>query len=58
MVQYRAIRDLKVNEVFQVAMEFFAEIETFMGVQTRLLHAGNTPQSYIRQWSDSQKAAG
>lgn len=55
LTQYRAIRDLNVKEVWDIAAEFFAEIESFMGTHTRLMLAGNTLDSYLRQWSASTK---
>ena len=51
LVQYRAIRDLNVKDVWDIAAEFFAEIEKFIGIQARIMIAGNTPQSHLRQWS-------
>jgi hypothetical protein len=56
LVQYRAIRDLNVQDVWDIAAEFFAEVENFMSVLTRLMTAGNTLPSYLRQWSASTKA--
>jgi hypothetical protein len=53
LVQYRAIRDLDVDAVFRLAVEFFAAVEKFTGVQTRLLIAGSTMQSFLNQWSAS-----
>jgi hypothetical protein len=56
LLQYRAIRDLDVQEVMGVAIEFFDEVGTFISVLTRLMEVGNTLQSYLRQWSASAKA--
>ena len=55
LVQYRAIRDLSVDEVMALAVEFFGAIERFVGIQTKLLHAGDTMPSFVRQWSASTK---
>jgi hypothetical protein len=55
LVQYRAIRALNVQDVWDIAAEFFAAVETFMAVLTQLLEAGNTLQSHIRQWSMSRQ---
>jgi hypothetical protein len=55
LVQYRAIRDLDVDEVMALALEVFAAVEKFVGVQTKLLHASNTLPSYLRQWSAATK---
>lgn len=54
--QYRAIRDLNVRDVWNIAMEFFSEINRFISVLTRLMHAGNNLDSYLRQWSAGAKA--
>jgi hypothetical protein len=51
LTQYRAIRDLNVTDVWEIAAEFFAEIENFIRVQTRIMEAGNTLESHLRQWS-------
>lgn len=56
LVQYRAIRDLNVDEVMALGVEFFAAIEKFVSVHMKLMHAGNTFQSYVRQWSAATKA--
>jgi hypothetical protein len=56
LIQYRAIRDLDVLEVINFAIQFFDEVDTFTSVLTRLLVAGNTFPSYLRQWSASTKA--
>lgn len=56
LVQYRAIRDLDVQEVLGVAIEFFDEVGIFISVLTRLMLVGNTFPSYLRQWSASEKA--
>jgi hypothetical protein len=58
MAQYRAIRDLKVNDVWQVAAEFFAAIQSFMSVHSELMIASNNLVSYVNQWSASTKARG
>jgi hypothetical protein len=55
LVQYRAIRDLNVQDVWNIAAEFFVGVETFMSVLTRLMAAGNTIESYLRQWLMSAK---
>lgn len=51
LVQYRAIRDLRVEEVMEIGMEFFAAVENFMNVLTKLMLAGNTLPSFLKQWS-------
>jgi hypothetical protein len=51
LVQYRAIRDLKVDEVMAIGMEFFAAAENFIDLLTRLMLAGNTLPSFLKQWS-------
>jgi hypothetical protein len=51
LVQYRAIRNLNVHEVMELGVEFFAAAERFINLLTRLMKAGNTLDSYVRQWS-------
>lgn len=51
LVQYRAIRDLKVNEVMEIGVEFFVAAEKLINLLTRLMYAGSTLPSYLRQWS-------
>ena len=55
LAQYRAIRDLKIDEVMAIAVEFFDAVEQFMAVLTQILLAGNSVQSYLRQWTESEK---
>jgi hypothetical protein len=55
LVQYRAIRDLKVEEVIAIGVEFYAAVEKFISVITRLMRAGNTLPSYVRQWSAAEQ---
>jgi hypothetical protein len=55
LVQYRAIRDLNVDEVMALGIEFFTAIEKFVSVHTKLLQASNTLRSYARQWSAATK---
>lgn len=56
LIQYRAIRDLRVNEVWAVAAEFFAEVEQFVRVLTKVMQSSNNWQSYLRQWSASHRS--
>jgi hypothetical protein len=55
LVQYRAIRDLNVEAVMELGAEFFAAVEVFVSVQTKLLTAGNNLQSFFNQWSATEK---
>ncbi len=55
LVQYRAIRDLRVDEVMAIGMEFFAAAEKFINLITRLMLAGNTLPSFLKQWSAATK---
>jgi hypothetical protein len=41
--------------VWNIAAEFYAEIGNFISLLTRLMEAGNTLQSYLRQWSATTK---
>jgi hypothetical protein len=54
LAQYRAIRDLNINEVMAIAVEFFAAVDQFVAALTQIMLAGNSPQSYLRQWLDSE----
>jgi len=54
LAQYRAIRDLKVDEVFAIAAEFFAGIQQFIVIHTKLMHAGSSTRSLLRQWMESE----
>ncbi|WP_156042029.1 hypothetical protein [Bradyrhizobium sp. URHD0069] len=54
LAQYRAIRDLNTDEVMAIAVEFFAAVEQFVGVLTQVMLAGNSLQSYARQWVESE----
>ncbi len=55
LVQYCAIRDLNVRDVFAIGTEFFQAIDRFVNVQTRLLLAANTLPSFLNQWSATSK---
>lgn len=54
LAQYRAIRDLRVTEVMAIAVEFFAAVERFVALLTQIMLAGNSLQSYLRQWAQSE----
>jgi hypothetical protein len=56
LAQYRAIRDLRVEEVMAIAVEFFAAVEQFVVLLTQIMLAGNTMQSFLRQWMESEAA--
>ncbi|HJS45723.1 MAG TPA: hypothetical protein VJ753_04910 [Rhizomicrobium sp.] len=58
LVQYRAIRDLNVKHVWDVGAEFFVAIEGLINVLTKLMAAGNTPESFLRQWAAASKTEG
>ncbi len=55
LVQYRAIRDLNVDGVMTLAVEFFGAVDKFVGVQTKLLLAANTIPSFLNQWFSSNE---
>jgi len=54
LAQYRAIRDLNIDEVMAIAVEFFAAVEQFIALLTQIMLAGNSLQSYARQWIESE----
>ena len=56
LTQYRAIRDLNVDSVLEIAVEFFGAVEKFIAIQTKILLAGNSLQSFLNQWSESEQA--
>jgi len=51
LVQYRAIRDLRTNDVMAVAAEFYAGVDQFMAVMTKLMAASGTFPALLRQWA-------
>jgi len=51
LVQYRAIRDLNVDEVMNTAGEFYLAIGVFINILTKLMTAGNTLPSMLRQFA-------
>lgn len=57
LAQYRAIRDLNVGEVMEIAVEFFRAVGIFVDVQTRLFNESNTLEAYLTQWAASEKGA-
>jgi hypothetical protein len=50
LVQYRAIRDLDVDKVFAMTIEFFQAVERFMPVLTSLMLESGTWPALLRQW--------
>jgi len=50
LIQYRAIRDLKVDDVFAISIEFYAAVERFMAVLTKLMLTSSTMPALLRQW--------
>lgn len=48
--QFRAIRDLEVAKVANVAVEFYKGVSLFMGVLTRLMNESGTLPALLRQW--------
>ena len=55
LAQYRAIRNLRVEDVMAIAGEFFAAIEEFVDVLTQIMLASSSFNSYLRQWIESEK---
>jgi hypothetical protein len=51
IVQYRAIRDLSTEHVFEIAAEFYLASEKFMAVLTKLMLEGSTLPALLRQWT-------
>jgi len=51
LTQYPAIRELKVDEVMAVAIEFYAAVAQFTSLLTKLMMAGSTIGSFLMQWS-------
>lgn len=56
LIQYRAIRELNVQDVWDVAGEFFGEVQAFLPTITQIMLAGNNPSSYLRQWMAATNA--
>ncbi|MDH2340992.1 hypothetical protein [Bradyrhizobium sp. SSUT77] len=55
LAQYRAIRNLRVEDVMAIAVEFFAATEEFVDVLTQIMLASSSFHSYLRQWMESEK---
>jgi hypothetical protein len=51
LVQYRAIRDLRVNDVMALAVEFYSAVDKFMPVLSKLVLASGTMPALLRQWT-------
>jgi hypothetical protein len=50
LLQYRSIRDLKVDDVMAIAVEFYSAAEQFMIVLPKLMIASSTLPALLRQW--------
>jgi hypothetical protein len=53
--QYRAIRDLDVEDVWALAADFFKQTEIFIRTLTKVLESIDPLQSTLRQWAASEK---
>ena len=51
LIQYRAIRDLKVADVMALAVEFYSAVDQFMPVLTKLVLVSGTMPAMLRQWA-------
>ena len=56
LAQYRAIRDINIDEVFTVAGEFYSGAERFINVLPKLLAESSTLHSLLSQWLQSEQA--
>jgi hypothetical protein len=56
LAQYRAIRNLRIEEVMAIAVEFFAAVEQFVAALTQIMMTGSSLQSYLRQWMESERS--
>jgi hypothetical protein len=54
LLQYRSIRDLRIEEVMAVAIEFFRGVERFVSVLPQIIIASNSFPSLLRQLAASQ----
>jgi hypothetical protein len=45
---------LDIDEVMAIAVEFFAAVEQFVTLLSQIMLAGNSLQSYLRQWTESE----
>ena len=54
LLQYRAIRDLRTERVFQLAEEFYGAIHSFMPVLTELMLESGKLSSLLAQWSPQE----
>jgi hypothetical protein len=57
LAQYRAIRDLRTEEVFEVGMEFYTGVSRYLSVLTQMMRQNSSFEALLRQWAPQPKAA-
>jgi hypothetical protein len=55
LVQYQAIAELKTEDVFSIAVEFYAGARRFIEVLPKLIAESGTTTSLVRQWLESNR---
>jgi len=54
LAQYRAIRDLKIDDVMNAAIEFYSGVGKFIRVLTALTALSGSPHALLKQWRPDQ----
>lgn len=57
LVQYRAIRDLNTDRVFELAVEFHQALDKFLPILSSLMLESSTLPSLLRQWKPKEEGA-
>lgn len=55
LAQYRAIRDLDTDTMYELIAEFFSAVGQFISAHTQVYHASSSVQSLLGQWTDWEK---
>jgi hypothetical protein len=55
LVQYQAIAELKIEDVFRIAAEFYVGVRRFINVLPKLIAESGTTTSLVRQWLESSR---
>jgi nucleotide-binding universal stress UspA family protein len=58
LAQYRAIRDLDTDKLYEITAEFFQAVDQFIVAHTKLLNASSTMASVLAQWAEYEKNGG
>lgn len=58
LAQYRAIRDLDTDKLYEITAEFFRAVEQFVAAHIKLMHASSSIASVLAQWTEHEKNGG